>query len=402
MNEDYSRRKSNAPVRQASSRAASMPRSAIREIMALAAERSHVIHLEVGEPDTSTPQDIIESSFKAARSGWTKYTSNAGLLSLRNMVAQRTSLGWDKDVGPEQVVITTGAIGALFSALMSIIDAGDEVLIPDPGWPNYEAILHLAGATPMRFTLSAQQGFLPGASEIARLITPRTKAIVINTPGNPTGAVFPRFLMEEIADIAQRTGMYVVSDEVYENILFEGVHVSAGSLCSPDRVFVISGFSKTYAMTGWRLGWLICPPALSAIAAGLQEPVTSCASTIAQKAGEAALAGDQRCVEETRATFLRRRDILVEIFGNSSLLPVIPNGAFYALIDITSTGYRSLDFAKNFLLAHDTAVVPGITFGPSCDGFVRVAFTTDDDSLREGLTRLRAYIEELATVSKPI
>lgn len=369
--------------------------------MALAAERSGVIHLEVGEPDTSTPQDIIESSFKAARSGWTKYTSNAGLPSLRNMVAQRTSLAWDKDVGPERVVITTGAIGALFSALMSIVDAGDEVLIPDPGWPNYEAILHLAGATPVRFSLAARQGFLPDVSEFTQLITPRTKAIVINTPGNPTGAVFPRSLMEKIADIAQRTGMYIVSDEVYENILFEGVHVSAGSLCPPDRVFVISGFSKTYAMTGWRLGWLICPPALSAIAAGLQEPVTSCASTIAQKAGEAALTGDQRCVGEARATFLRRRDIMLEIFGNSGLVPVVPNGAFYSLIDISSTGCRSLEFAKNFLMAHNTALVPGITFGPSCDGFVRVAFTTDDNSLREGLKRLRAYIEQLAILSKP-
>src|SRR6185437_4190781 len=153
MTENRPRRHTRAPVRLGSSRAASMPRSAIREIMALAAERPNVIHLEVGEPDSSTPQNIIETAFKSARAGWTKYTSNAGLLSLRNFIARQTSLSWGNQVGPERVIITTGAVGALFSALMSIVDPGDEVLIPDPGWPNYEAILHLAGAKPIRFTL---------------------------------------------------------------------------------------------------------------------------------------------------------------------------------------------------------------------------------------------------------
>jgi len=365
--------------------------------MALAAERPNVIHLEVGEPDSSTPQNIIETAFKSARAGWTKYTSNAGLLSLRNFIARQTSLSWGNQVGPERVIITTGAVGALFSALMSIVDPGDEVLIPDPGWPNYEAILHLAGAKPIRFTLLPDQGFLPDPSEITRLITVRTKAIVINTPGNPTGALFPRSLIENLAVIAGRTGIYVVSDEVYEKIVFEGMHVSAGAICPSDRVFVISGFSKTYAMTGWRVGWLISPPLLSATAAGLQEPITSCASTIAQKAGEAALEGDQRGIDEARVIFLRRRNIMIDIFGNFDVLPVIPSGAFYALIDISSTGRKSLDFAKDFLITHNTAVVPGITFGPSCDRYIRVAFTTDDASLREGLLRLRTYIEKLAS-----
>ena len=213
-----------------SSRAAMMPRSAIREIMALAGERPNVIHLELGEPDTSTPGHIVDFAFKAAHSGWTKYSSNAGLASLRELIAQRTSLAWHKDIVARQVVVTTGAIGALFSALMSILDPGDDVLVPDPGWPNYEAIAHLAGARSIRFTLPAKNGFLPDVSEIAGLITTRTKAIIINSPANPTGAVYPRSLMEEIADLAARTGVYIVSDEVYENILFEGVHVSAVAL----------------------------------------------------------------------------------------------------------------------------------------------------------------------------
>ncbi len=383
-----------AAARTASSRAAGMPRSAIREIMALAAGRPSVIHMEIGEPDFSTPSSIVESAFDAARTGWTKYSSNAGLPSLRKMVAERCSKRWNAPVNPDQIVITSGAIGALYSSLMSVVDIGDEVLIPDPGWPNYEAITHLAGGKPIRFNQPASRGFLPDPEEITRLITPRTKAIVINTPGNPSGAVFSAALIKQIGEIARRSGIYVISDEIYEDIIFEGEHISAAGIVPEDRLFIVSGFSKTYAMTGWRLGWLVCPPALAAVATGLQEPVTSCASTISQKAGEAALSGDQSSVGEFRDTFKRRRDIVVDVFGNTGLLPVVPHGAFYALIDISSTGRTSLDFAKAFLLSQEAAVVPGITFGPSCDHYVRVAFTIEDAQLREGLTRLRRYIDQ--------
>jgi aspartate aminotransferase/aminotransferase len=312
------------------------------------------------------------------------------------MVAQRCATRWNVPVKPEQTVITSGAIGALYSSLMSVVDVGDEVLIPDPGWPNYEAITHLAGGKPVRFNQPASRGFLPDPDEIARLITARTKAIVLNTPGNPSGAVFSAALIKQIGEIVRRSGICVISDEIYEDIIFEGEHISAAGIVPEDRLFVVSGFSKTYAMTGWRLGWLVCPPALAAVATGLQEPVTSCASTISQKAGEAALSGDQSSVGEFRDTFRRRRDIVVDVFGNTGLLPVVPHGAFYALIDISSTGRSSLDFAKSFLLAQDAAVVPGITFGPSCDRYVRVAFTIEDAQLREGLTRLRRYIEQPA------
>jgi aspartate aminotransferase/aminotransferase len=363
--------------------------------MALAAGRPNVIHLEVGEPDFSTPLPIVDAAFAAAGSGFTKYSPNAGLPSLRQRVAQRVSAAWQRSVAAERIVITTGAIGALYSGIMAVTDPGDEVLIPDPGWPNYEAIVHLAGAVPVRFSLSAKRGFVPDPAELSRLVSPRTKAIVINTPGNPSGAVFSEDLMAEICAISQRTGIYVISDEVYEDIVFEGRHVSAGALGATDRTFVVSGFSKTYAMTGWRLGWLVCPNELAPVAASLQEPVTSCASTIAQKAAEAALDGDQAVVKTFRDSYRRRRDIVVDVFGNTQLLPVIPEGAFYALIDVGSTARRSLDFARDLLARCDTAVVPGITFGPSCDRYVRIAFTIAEDDLRTGLQRLRSHIEAL-------
>jgi aspartate/methionine/tyrosine aminotransferase len=386
--------KSAATLAPASARARSMPRSAIREIMALAAEQSDVIHLEVGEPDASTPGHIIEGAFAAARAGWTKYSPNSGVPALRQMIAERSARRWGVEVGSNQVVVTTGAIGALYTAIVTVVDAGDEILIPDPGWPNYESIAHLIGATAVRYALPAENGFLPDPDEIASRITDRTKAILLNTPANPTGAVFPRALMARLVKIARERGLYLISDEIYEDIVFEREHVSVGSFGVGPNVFVISGFSKSFAMTGWRLGWLVCPPDLASVAIGLQEPLTSCASTISQKAGEAALGGPAECVAQFREMFRRRRDILKNVFDNSALLPMVPEGAFYALVDISRTGLRSLDFAKRFLLERKVATVPGITFGPSCDRFVRVAFTIGDESLREGLQRLRDYIEK--------
>jgi len=289
-------------LRPASTRASGLPRSAIREIMSLAAGRPEVIHLEVGEPDAPTPSYIIEAAMRAAREGWTRYAPNAGLPSLRRKVAERVSRRLGTQVAEGRIVVTTGAVGGLFSALMSVLDPGDEVLVPDPGWPNYAAIAHLAGAQAVRYRLFPDKGFLPDLEEVRRLTTERTKAILINTPGNPTGTLFSRELMRGVIEHARRAGLYVVSDEVYEDMVFEGEHVSAGAFGADDRVFVVSGASKSFAMTGWRLGWLVCPPQLAGVVTALQEPMTSCASTIAQKAAEAALAGgaatsSSRCSE---------------------------------------------------------------------------------------------------------
>jgi len=379
--------------RPASRRASGLPRSAIREIMSLAAAKQGVIHLEVGEPDAPTPAHIIEGAFRAAREGWTRYSPNAGLASLREKVAARVSRRSGQAVPAERIVVTTGAVGGLYSALMSVLDPGDEVLIPDPGWPNYEAIAHLAGARAVRFALSAQRKFLPDMEEIRRLTSERTKAILINTPGNPTGAVFPRELLRSLVEHCRGTGIYLVSDEVYEDIVFEGEHVSAGAFDAADRVFVVSGTSKSFAMTGWRLGWLVCPPQLAGVATGLQEPVTSCASTIAQKAAEAALDGGDACVRELAAAFRRRRDMVVEVLGKQGLLPMVPAGAFYALVDVSRTGQDSLSVCKRLLQTRGVAAVPGITFGPASDRYIRIAFTVADDELRAGLSCLADFLK---------
>ncbi|MDA1326988.1 MAG: pyridoxal phosphate-dependent aminotransferase [Proteobacteria bacterium] len=381
--------------RPAASRALSMPRSAIREIMSLAAGREDVIHMEIGEPDFSTPDHIITGAFEAAQRGFTKYTPNPGMATLREAIASHASSRTGTKIGAQRVVITTGAVGGLFCALMSVADAGDEVLIPDPGWPNYDSITHLAGAKPVKFALLPEFGFVPDFDTIEEMVTERTKVIIMNTPGNPTGAVLPVEVMKRLADFAKRHGIYVISDEVYEDIIFEGEHVSAARFGLDDRLFLVSGASKTYAMTGWRLGYVICPEKLAPVAAALQEPVASCASSVSQKAYEVALAGPRDCIGQFREIYRRRRDILLEVLGNTGLLPVVPAGAFYALVDITDrhATQGSLAFARRLLQERNVAVVPGITFGPSCDRYVRVAFTTRDDSLRQGLTVLRDFIE---------
>ena len=384
-----------SPVLPPAARAQGMPRSAIREIMALAAGRPEVIHLEVGEPDSPVAPAIIEATAEAMRAGATGYTPNAGLPALRELVAARYAARWRHAPEADRVVVTTGAIGALHAALLAVVDRGDEVLIPDPGWPNYHSICHLAEARAVRYRLDPARGFLPDMDELRRLTGPRTRAIVINTPGNPTGAVFPQAVMAELAEHVARTGVYLISDEIYEDMVFAGRHVSAGDFDIHDRLIVISGVSKSYAMTGFRIGFAICPPALAPLMASLQEPVTSCAATPSQKAAEAALGGDQSGVAALCDVFRRRAALFVAAMGEG-LVPVRPAGAFYTLVDISSTGMDSLSFCKLLLREDAVAAVPGITFGPASDSMVRVAFSASDTALETAAVRMRSRIETLA------
>jgi aspartate aminotransferase/aminotransferase len=387
-------RKAKVPAVALSKRAGLMPRSAIREIMSLAAGRSDVIHLEVGEPDFGTPDAIIDSAFAAVRNGATRYSGNAGRPGLRSTVAHHASR-YGIAVASDRVIITVGAIGALFSALMAIIDPGDEILIPDPGWPNYESIVVLAGGVPVRYELPASTGFIPDPAKLRSLITKRTKAILVNTPANPTGAVFPVEIVRAIGAIASETGVYIISDEIYEDIVFEGAkHESFIRHTPEDRLFIVSGASKSYAMTGWRIGWLICPPDAVTVAEKLQEPVVSCAPTPSQVAAEAALKGPQDCVETGRRLFQKRRDIFLDILGPDGLAAGNPQGAFYGLVNLTKSNGSALEFARSLLLERGVAVVPGDTFGPSTARMVRIAFTIEDGQLAEGLRRMRDTLRQ--------
>jgi len=363
-------------------------RSGVRVLMELAARVPDCIHLEVGEPDFPTPDHIVEAAHAAARQGFTKYTSNAGFPSLREAMAAKVQRENGFACGPDQVVVTPGAVAALAIAVLTVAGRDDEILIPDPGWPNYQAIAALAGARAVRFRLHAERGFQPDLGEIEALVSPRTKAILVNSPGNPTGGVFTREVSEGLLRLASRRDLYLVTDEVYEAFVFEGEHVPLGRLDADGRVLSIFGFSKTYAMTGWRLGYLVATADLAARAASLLEPFASCASSVSQKAGEAALRGPQDCVHQFREAYRARRDLVRDALAGTGLLAAVPHGAFYALLDVSGTGRSAMDFARALLERERVAVTPCESFGPSGARLVRISFATADHLLKEGLRRL--------------
>lgn len=377
-----------------------MERSKIREVMDLAIEMKDVIHLVVGEPNFATPEHIVEAAAAAARQGFTKYTANAGLRSLREAVAAKLNADHGLHYTSDNVVVTPGGVASIASVMLTLADAGDEVLIPDPSWPNYESILVVRGARPVPYTLRIENGFRPDLSELERLVTPRTKAIMINSPGNPTGAVYPPELVGQLVEFARRHDLYVVSDEIYEKMIFEGRHQAAACFDTDGRVITISGASKAYAMTGWRVGWTVANLEVAQALTKLQEPMTSCVNAMAQKAAEAALLGPQDCVETMRTSYRRRRDLAVGIMKEYGIYRYSPEGAFYLMVDISGSGLDSVTLAKRLLREQKVSVAPGDAFGAAGAGLVRVSLATAEDQLVEGLHRLCRFVQTPAPAGR--
>jgi aspartate/methionine/tyrosine aminotransferase len=369
-----------------------MPRSGIREIMELASELGNIIHLEVGEPDFDTPKHIVNAAISALGGGYTKYTPNAGITSLRKEIANKLRTSNGIGVSLENVVLTTGAVGGLTSSIIAVVEPGEEVLIPDPGWPNYESATRLIGAFPRAYPLDPQTGFLPDMDSLESLLSERTKMILINSPSNPTGAVFPEETVKVLVDFASKHDLYILSDEVYEHIIFEGEHISPALFDSEGRVITVMGFSKSYAMTGWRLGYVVAEQNIASVVVKLQEPLVSCVFGVSQRAGEAALLGPQDCVRKMRDSYRRRRDMAVRILESNKLLSYVPRGAFYILIDISTTRMESYEFAKNLIRECRVAVAPGGTFGKVGESYVRVSLATEEGDLKEGLDRICSFI----------
>lgn len=369
-----------------------VPRSGIREIMELATSVPGCIHLEVGEPDFPTPEHIVAAATTAAREGYTRYTPSRGYLSLREKLTEKLERVNGLAVDPEDVIVTTGAVTALFEAVLATIGPGDAALVPDPGWPNIEAMVRLVGGRPIRYPLEPSLGYEPDIDIVRKLAKHhRPRAIYINSPANPTGTVFSLQTIRAICSIALETGAAIIADECYEAITFDARHVSAASLL-PHQTFTAFSFSKTYAMTGWRVGYLVTPPGLGESMTKLQEPIISCATSIAQKAAEAALAGPQDCVAGMVRSYRQRRDRIVELFRGTDLLLTEPRGAFYAMVDIASSGTDARTFVHRLVRQHGVAVAPGCTFGPSSTRAVRISLASDVASIEEGVRRLRAAI----------
>ncbi|MBN1324496.1 MAG: pyridoxal phosphate-dependent aminotransferase [Methanotrichaceae archaeon] len=338
------------------------------------------VNLGIGQPDFETPEHIKEAAVAAVRSGFTGYTENMGMPDLCSAISEKLRRENRLDIAPENVMVTSGASEALFLSIWSLIDPGDEVLIADPGFLSYAALTQAARGRPVGVSLDEDLKLTPEA--VAERMTSRTKAIVVNSPSNPTGAVQTEEEMRGLAEIAEDRDIALISDEVYEHFIYKGEHVSPGRFS--DNVITINAVSKTYSMTGWRLGYVAAQaPALEHMLKAHQY-VQACASSISQKAAYAALTGPQDCVGVMRDEFQRRRDILVKGFQEMEIDLVVPEGAFY-LFPRVGDGDRE----AGRLLEHGVVVVPGSAFGPGGKEHIRISYAASEERIRTALSRMR-------------
>ena len=378
-------------------RAASVQRSQIRVMFDLAeAHDGDLVRLEVGEPDFDTPGHVIDAAERAARGGATHYTSNAGLPELREAIAETMAREHDYRVDPDNLLVTTGGMEALHLALLVIADAGQEVVVPTPGWPNHLTQTKLADAVPVEVPLPAEDGLALDADRIIDQIGPDTAAVVLCSPSNPTGQVFDRDEIRAVVDAAAEAGAFVIADQVYARLTYEGSQRAiAADTDHPDHVLTVDSFSKTYAMTGWRVGWLAGPSDVIDRATAVRESTTACTSSVAQHAALAALTGPQDSVREMYEAFEERRDYVVErIDAIPGVSAPRPEGAFYAFLDVRALEGTSLEIAKRLLSEYGVVVAPGGGFGEAGEGYLRVSFANSLDRLELGFDGIEAMVRD--------
>jgi aspartate aminotransferase/aminotransferase len=357
--------------------------------------------LHIGEPSFRTPGHIRLAAIDALQNEMVTYGPAAGWPWLRELIAEKIERVNGYHVGPQQVAIAMGGTGAIQSALIATVGVGDEVLIPDPHWPHYTMQLACCGATPVPYPLDPQNEWLPDVAHLERLMTPRTRLLLINSPGNPTGAVYPAQLVEDLLDFARRHDLYLLSDECYDEILFEGIHVSPGALLTHDefnlgRIICVYTFSKTYAMTGWRIGYLVTGTQLLKTITNVLDAGYTNISTIIQRAAAAALTGPQTCVTEMREVYQRRRDLAVSLLKDLGRYVYTPHGAFYILIDVTGPNEaerRGRQFALDLLRERNVAAAPGSTFGSVAENYVRISLAASDEEIVHGLREICAFAD---------
>jgi len=365
---------------------------------ALEAQGRHIIHLEIGQPDVPTFEHIAEAGVRAIRAGHTRYNPPAGLPALRRAVAEDAGRRRGIAIRPEQVVVGPGAKPALFFATLALIRPGDEVLYPDPGFPTYPAMVRVAGGVPIPVPLREEEDFSFDLHAFDHLIGDRTRMVILNSPSNPTGGVMPLSALEHIAKAAQRHDLWVLSDEIYARLVFDGR--AAPSIASlpgmAERTVIVDGFSKTYAMTGWRLGYGIMPEPLAERVELLLTHAVGCTATFTQYAGLEALRGPQEPVGAVVAEYQRRRDVLVE--GLNRIPGVrcrVPQGAFYAFPNVSAFGRSSTWLADYLLEEAGVAVLPGTAFGANGEGYLRLCFANSMENICKALERMEAALGRL-------
>ena len=378
---------------------AGMPSSGIRDMMNRIAGMAEVINLAPGEPNFPTPAHIVEAAGRAAGAGHTKYVSNAGLPALRERLSRMLKERHGITADPEEIVVTHGAMGALYSVFVALLDPGDAVMLPDPAWPNYGMMAALRGAAVADYPVNDENDYLPEIDALDARIGAATKMVLVNTPLNPVGSVIPRRRMEALLRFAAAHDLWLISDEAYGALTYTDDFVSAAALGERERVISAFSFSKSYAMTGWRVGYMVAPRTITPPIADLQEAMISCASAPGQWAALAALEGPQRVVDEMREAYASRRKLALDVLAGHGVTAYPPSGAFYLWIDIRAAGMPSRAFALSLLEAQCVAVVAGRDFGPGGEGYVRASLAAAPEAIAEGLARLGRHHRALATGS---
>jgi aspartate aminotransferase len=357
-----------------------------------------IIHLEIGEPDFDTPEHIKSAAKQALDAGATHYGPSAGLPELREVIAKHVAETRGVPVSPEEVVVTPGAKPIMFFTILALVGEGDEAIYPNPGFPIYESVIRFVGGVPVPIPLREASGFGFDMAEFERRLSPRTRLIIINSPENPTGGVLEGSQIERIAHLAAERRIPVLADEIYRQFLYEGEFQSIMSLPGMrEHTILLDGFSKSYAMTGWRLGYGVMPTTLADHVTRLMVNSNSCTASFVQLAGVAALQGDQGSVTRMVAEFKRRRDLVVD---GLNTLPGVrcarPRGAFYVFPNITGTGRSSAEVAERLLTEAGVATLSGAAFGEYGEGYLRLSYANSETNLREALTRMRPVLAAFA------
>ena len=364
---------------------------------AMKAEGIDVCSFGAGEPDCDTPDHIKAAAMASLDGGFTKYTPSSGIPELRQAIADKLKHDNGLDYKPSQIIVSNGAKHSCYNAVLAVCEVGDEVIIPAPYWLSYPEMVRLAGGEPVIVHTKQENGWKMTPEEFESAMTPRTKMVIINSPGNPTGSVYSKEELEALVEIASGEDIVILSDEIYEKLTYDGAqHVSVASLSKTayDLTITINGFSKAYSMTGWRLGYLAAPEPIAKAIDAIQSHSTSNPCSFAQQGGVAALKGDQNPVEEMRQEFDLRRKYMVERLGAIPKVSVVePKGAFYVLANIGAFGLSSTEFADRLLAKHHVAVVPGIAFGD--DRTVRLSYATGLDIIHKGLDRIEEFCKSL-------
>lgn len=386
-------------MKSLSERVEQLAPSGIRRFFDLAGSMEDVISLGVGEPDFVTPWNVREASFAALEQGYTAYSANAGLLELRQEIAlymqEKFAISYSTT---EEIIVTTGASEGLDLAFRSLINPGDEVIVVEPAFVSYAPLIELAGGIPVAAACHAEDGFAIQPETIEQLLTNKTKAIIFCFPSNPTGSTMSRDQLADLALLVQKHDLYVISDEIYAELSYETEAICFATLPGMrERTIIINGFSKAFAMTGWRLGFTCAPPAITQSMLKVHQYGMMCAPTLVQFAGIEALRSRHKTVPDMVTSYRQRRNYFVKALNDAGLPTHLPGGAFYAFPYIGHTGLTSEQFAEQLLLAERVAVVPGSVFGASGEGYVRASYASSIEQLQEAIARIQRFMKKWQT-----